>query len=109
MIYELRTYWAAPGKIEALHRRFRTLTLGVFARHHIEVVGFWTPKPVTAESGHLIYLLRFADEAAMHAAWEAFRADPEWVAGRAASEKDGRLVEKLTSQVLSPTDYSPMG
>ena len=45
MIYELRTYWAAPGKAEALHNRFRTLTLGIFAKHAMQVVGFWTPDP----------------------------------------------------------------
>ena len=108
MIYELRTYWAAPGKIEALHQRFMTVTLKVFERHHMEVVGFWTPDPVTPESGDLVYMMRFADQAAMQAAWDAFRADPEWIEGRAASEKDGRLVDRLTSQVLKPTEYSAL-
>jgi hypothetical protein len=107
MICELRTYWAYPGKTEALHQRFRTLTLGIFQRYAMEVVGFWTPNPVTAESGSLVYLLRFPDEASMQAAWDAFRADPQWIAGKAASETDGVLVEKLTSVVLHPTDYSP--
>jgi alkylation response protein AidB-like acyl-CoA dehydrogenase len=107
MIYELRTYWAAPGKIEALHRRFRTLTLGIFKRHAMHVVGFWTPVPVTADSGDLVYMLRFADEEQMKAAWEAFRADAEWIAGKAATETDGTLVTKLTSIVLQATDYSP--
>ncbi len=107
MIYELRTYWAAPGKIDALHRRFQTLTLDIFARHGMEVVGFWTPSPPTPESGDLVYLMRFADEASKDAAWEAFRADPQWIEGKAASEKDGALVVKLTSLVLRPTDYGP--
>lgn len=107
MIYELRTYWAAPGKAEAMHRRFRTLTLGVFERHNLQVVGFWTPTPVTAESGDLVYMLRFADEEQMKAAWEAFRADAEWIAGKAASEIGGTLVTKVTSMLLRATDYSP--
>ncbi len=106
MIYELRTYWAAPGKIEALHKRFRTLTLGVFQRHNMEVVGFWTPQPATPESGDLIYILRFADEAAQIAAWEAFRQDPEWINGKAASEESGPLVDHITSVLMNPTDYS---
>jgi hypothetical protein len=107
MIYELRTYWAAPGKIDDLHRRFRTLTLGLFERHGMEVVGFWTPCPPTPESGDLVYLLRFADEAGKESAWEAFRSDPDWIAGKAASEKDGTLVVRLTSVVLQPTAYAP--
>jgi len=106
MIYELRTYWAAPGKIEDLHNRFRNVTFNVFKRHQMTVTGFWTPSPATAESGDLVYILAFADEAAMKTAWDAFRDDPEWIAGREASELNGKLVTKLTSVVLNPTDYS---
>ena len=108
MIYELRTYWAAPGKIEDLHNRFRNVTLNVFKRHQMEVVGFWTPSPVTDESGDLVYILAFADEAAMKTGWESFRADPEWIAGSTASELNGKLVAKITSVVLQATDYSPL-
>lgn len=107
MIYELRTYWAAPGKIENLHRRFRELTLRIFERHHMEVVGFWTPCCATPESGDLVYILRFNNEEDKKAAWEAFQNDSEWIEGKAASEKDGKLVDHLTSQLLSLTDYSP--
>ena len=108
MIYELRTYWVAPGKLDRLHTRFRELTLGLFARHAMNVVAFWTPAPTTEASGDLVYLLAFPDQAALEAAWAAFRADPEWQAGKAASEADGPLVAKLTSTVLQPTDYSPL-
>ena len=108
VIYELRTYWAAPGKLDRLHNRFRTLTLGLFARHDMRVIGFWTPEPSTGDSGDLVYLLAFPDRAALDAAWSAFRADPDWQAGKAASEVDGSLVSKLTSTVLQSTDYSPL-
>jgi hypothetical protein len=106
MIYELRTYWAAPGKVENLHNRFRNLTLKIFKRHQIEVVGFWTPASPTPDTGDLVYIVRFQDEGAMQKAWEAFRSDPEWIKGRAESEVDGKLAVKVTSQVLYPTDYS---
>ncbi len=108
MIYELRTYWAAPNKLAALHHRFRSLTLGIFARHQMQVIAFWTPSPAMPETGDLVYILGFASTAAMEAAWEAFRNDPAWIAGKAASEIDGKLVDKLTSIVLTPTDYSPL-
>jgi hypothetical protein len=108
MIYELRTYWAAPGKLDRLHARFRNLTLSLFARHAMQVVAFWTPSRADESTGDLVYLLAFPDQAALDAAWAAFRADPEWVAGKAASEHDGTLVAKLTSTVLEPTDYSPL-
>lgn len=108
MIYELRTYWAAPGKAEALHARFRNLTLGVFARHRMQLIGFWTPLADTETQGDLVYLMAFSDEQQARAAWDAFRADPEWQAGKAASEVDGSLVTRLTSVFMQPTDYSPL-
>ncbi|MEN9934065.1 MAG: hypothetical protein RLZZ387_644 [Chloroflexota bacterium] len=108
MIYELRTYWATPGKAEALHSRFRTLTLGVFARRGMQLVGFWTPTADTETNGDLVYLMAFPDEEAGRAAWDAFRADPEWQAGKAASEVDGPLAARVTSVFMQPTDYSPM-
>ena len=108
MLYELRTYWTAPDKLDALHARFRDVTLPLFARHGMHVVGFWTPSPRTEASGDLVYLLMFPSEAAVATAWAAFRADPEWQAGKAASEAGGPIVVKVTSTVLQPTDYSPL-
>jgi len=108
MIYELRTYWAAPGKAAALHNRFRTLTLGIFAKHQMQTVGFWIPSPATEETGDLVYIMAFPDEEAKARAWAAFRVDPEWIAGRAASETEGTLAVKVKSVTLQPTDYSPI-
>jgi hypothetical protein len=108
MIYELRTYWAAPGKLDQLHSRFRALTLAVFARHGIQLIGMWTPAQPTVESGDLVYLLAFPDQAERAARWRAFDEDAEWQAGETASEVDGPLVVQVTSTVLTPTDYSPL-
>lgn len=108
MVYQLRVYWSPPGKAEAMHARFRNVTLPLFARHKMKVVGFWTPTPRTEESGDLVYILAFPDAAAVDAAWTAFRADPEWQAGKAASEVDGPIVSRLTNTLMDPTDYSPM-
>lgn len=108
MIYELRTYWATPGRLDALHERFRSLTLRMFARHQMQVVAFWTPQFSDEASGDLVYLLAFPSVEALGLAWAAFRADPEWQAGKAASEAGGALVTKLTSRTLVPTDYSPL-
>ncbi len=108
MVYELRTYWAAPGKIQALHERFRSLTMGIFKRLNMEVVGFWTPASPDPETGDLVYIMRFSDEATMKTAWEKFRSDPEWIAGRTASEINGKLAVKVTSVSLTSTDYAPI-
>ncbi len=108
MIYELRTYWAMPGKLDDVHARFRNHSIRLLAKHNAHLLGFWEPSPRTAESGDMVYILIHADEAAMKANWDAFRADPEWHAARDASEANGKIVERTSSLVLKPTDYSPL-
>jgi len=58
-VYELRTYYAAPGKMEALHARFRDYTLKFFEKHGLKVEGFWKPLDEKAQSEKLVYLLSF--------------------------------------------------
>ena len=107
-VFELRTYHAAPGKMEALHARFRDHTCKLFRKHGMTIVGFWSPaKPAEAEKT-LVYLLAFPSKEAADKSWGAFRDDPEWKAAKEASEKDGKLVEKVEQLFLNPTDYSPL-
>lgn len=108
MIYELRIYWAEPGRADDVNARFRDHTRRLFAKHNMGMVGFWTPKPRTDETGDLVYILIHESEEAMAASWAAFRADPEWQKARADSEVNGKIVAKGTSQVLIPTDYSAL-
>ena len=108
MIYELRTYWAMPGKLADVHARFRNHSCRILAKHNMPLLGFWEPSPRTAESGDLAYILIHADEAALQANWAAFRVDPEWQQVRDASEVNGKIVERTASLVLKPTDYSPV-
>jgi hypothetical protein len=108
-VFELRTYQAGPGQASALNDRFRTHTLGLFARHGMEVIGFWVPREADGTpTDRLVYLLAFADREAAAAAWEAFRVDPDWVAAKADSERDGPLAVSIESVWLDPTDYSPL-
>ena len=41
--FELRTYTAAPGKLEALHARFRDHTNAIFTKHGMTMLGYWVP------------------------------------------------------------------
>lgn len=106
-VFELRTYHTHPGRLAALNARFRDHTCGLFKKHGMELVGFWTPKE--GQKGHgdtLVYLLAFPSREAAEASWKAFRDDPEWKAAKDASEKDGPIVERVESVYLDPTDYS---
>ena len=108
MIYEYRVYEAAPGKMEALHARFRNHTLGIFERHGIKNIGYWT-SAVGDYSDRLIYIMSPSKtKATARAAWAAFRADPEWNKVRSESEVDGALTARVFNTLLSPTDYSPL-
>ncbi len=108
-LFELRTYHAAPGKLDALQARFANHTLSLFAKHGLTVVGFWVARDANGQPGDdLVYILAFQDSEAREQAWEAFRADPDWVKARADSEADGPLVISLESVFLDPTSYSPL-
>ncbi len=107
-VFELRTYTAAPGKIDALHARFRDHTLKLFEKHHMTVIGFWRPADEQQAKRQLVYLLAFPSQEAAARSWKDFQADPQWKNVKEASEKDGPLVEKIDSVYLKPTDYSPL-
>src|SRR5882724_2062964 len=107
-VFELRTYTAKPGKIDELHARFRDHTLKLFEKHHMTVVGFWKPTDEQQAKRQLVYLLAFPSQEAAAKSWKDFQADPEWKAVKETSEKDGKLVERIESVYLKPTDYSPL-
>ncbi|MGL6096640.1 MAG: NIPSNAP family protein, partial [Fimbriiglobus sp.] len=104
-LYELRVYYAAPGKLDALHARFRDHTAKLFEKHGMTNVGYWTP--IENPDNKLIYVLSHPDMAARQKSLAAFLADPEWLKAKAASETDGKLVAKIEETFLTPTDYSP--
>jgi hypothetical protein len=107
--FEMRTYIAPEGKLDALHARFRDHTNKLFAKHGIEMVGYWTPvDEAKGAKTTLVYILAYPSKEARAASWKAFGADPEWLKAKAASEVNGKLVEKVESVFLKPTDYSPM-
>ena len=107
-VYELRVYHANPGKLEALHARFRDHTCKLFQKHGIELVGFWTPTQGEEAKNTLYYIIAFPDAEAQKKAWQAFRDDPDWKKAKADSEKEGVLVNKVDSTNLKATDYSPL-
>jgi hypothetical protein len=107
-VFELRTYYAHPGKMKALHARFREHTCKLFEKHGITLIGFWSPTDPAKAENVMIYLLAYPSKEAADRAWKAFRADPDWLKAKADSEKDGPLVQKVESVYLNPTDYSKL-
>src|SRR5690242_11432784 len=75
-VFELRTYTASPGKLAALHARFRDHTNALFRKHGMTVIGFFSPTEGERQQDTLVYLLAFPDRAAREHSWQAFRDDP---------------------------------
>lgn len=106
-VFEMRTYYAAEGKFDALQKRFRDHTVGLFQKHGMTSIGYWVPQDAKDGKGtKLVYILAYPSREAAKASWEAFQADPEWQRVKAASETGGKLVDKVESVFLDPTDYS---
>src|SRR5437764_509658 len=87
-LYEMRTYYAAAGKLDALQARFRDHTMKLFAKHGITSIGYWTPANGPKGAGNtLIYILAHKSVDAAKKSFDEFRKDPDWIAAREASEK----------------------
>ena len=110
-VFEMRTYYAAPGKLEDLQARFRDHTVKLFEKHGMTNVGYWVPvdeKTGQPSGNTLVYILAYPSLEARTKSWDGFRADPAWNAARNESEKNGKLLEKIESVFLKATDYSVM-
>jgi hypothetical protein len=107
-VFELRTYTAPEGKLDALQTRFRDHTMRIFERHGMTNVGYWLPQDTTLRENTLVYLLAHPTRAAADQAWRDFAADPEWQRVSEESQRDGRIVSQVVRMYLDPTDFSPM-
>jgi NIPSNAP len=106
--FELRIYTAAPGKMEALHKRFRDHALRFFEKHGIQSVGYWTGVD-EKHQGKIYYIIAYPDQASREKMLvNGIAKDPEFIKAVIESEKGGKLVESVEEVFLAPTDYSPI-
>src|SRR5262245_17019514 len=107
-VFEMRTYYAHPGKMKALHERFRNHTNKLFEKHGMTLIGFWSPIDGKEAEKKMVYILAYPSHEAAKQSWDGFRKDPDWIAAKKASEKDEELVAKVESVFMHPNDYSPI-
>lgn len=107
-VYELRTYTTHPGKLDALLARFRNHTTKLFEKHGMKNIGYWVPQDEPQKKNTLIYVVSHASRDAAKKSWDAFRADPAWIAARDESEKNGKIVEKVEAVYMDPVDFSAL-
>jgi len=107
MLYELRIYHSMPGKLPALVSRFENATVGLFEKHGIQQVGFWTV--VIGESNaDLYYILKWESLDERQKKFAAFQADPDWIAARDKSEAGGPLIASISNTIMTPTRFSAL-
>jgi len=107
-VFELRTYYALPGRLPNLLARFRDHTVKLFEKHGMTNVGYWVAADAPGSENTLIYVLAHASRDAAKKSWDAFRTDPAWLKARAESETDGKIVDKVEAVYLNPVDFSAL-
>jgi len=106
-VYELRIYHLNEGKQPGILERFRSKETAIFARYGMHGVGYWVPTDEPLAGRTLVYLLRHKSREAATESWAKFGKDPEWVALKAETEKDGAFVKVHDVTFLKLTDFSP--
>ena len=107
-VFEIRTYYTLPGRLDALHKRFREHTLRLFEKHGMTNVGYWVPQDSPARDNPLVYVISHASREQAKVNWAAFLADPLWQKVAADSQKDGKIIDRIESVFMDATDYSPL-
>lgn len=101
----MRVYRCMPLKLPALLSRFENAALPLWKKHGIRQAGFWTTL-IGQSNRELTYLIEWESLDERQKKWAAFQADPEWIRQRDESEKNGAIIENVTSQILVPAAFS---
>ena len=85
----------------------------LFEKHGMQNVVYWVPDEEPESQQKLVYLLAHKSQEAAKESFAGFRADPDWLAAKKASEETagGSLTVKVNgvlSEFLIPTEYSPL-
>ena len=75
-VYEMRVYYANPGKFEALNARFKNHTLKFFEKHGMTNVGYFVPAGDNKDE-KLVYFLSYPSKDAADKSWKSLFADDD--------------------------------
>ncbi|MSV31265.1 MAG: NIPSNAP family protein [Bryobacterales bacterium] len=106
-VYELRMYHTLPNRLMPLETRFRNGEVKVFEKNNMNFIGGWIPQDSPNHENLYIYMLAHESRDAAKKNWAGFGADPEWKVIQKTSEADGKIVEKIESYFMDPSDFSP--
>lgn len=107
MIYEYRKYIATPGNLAKVHQRFEERVVGLFERHGIDVMAYFTPVAGASIMNEVHYIVRWPDTETMTQTWERFMSDPEVIDVVVEFDKSGPIVADAVNEIWKLTGYSP--
>ena len=106
-LFELREYQAMPGKIVNVAERFGGFTCEAFKKHGFRQVGYWLNR-IGGNDHQLVYMLAWESLDERVNRFDTFAKDPDRARVFGESEKNGPIVEQVTTTILRPTAFSPM-
>jgi hypothetical protein len=105
-LFEMRTYYCLPGRYPNIVARFRDHTRKLFEKHGMQNIMYFETIEKDGGQSTLLYFLAHKDADAAKKSWDGFRADPDWIKVRNASEESGKIVERVESIYMKPTSFS---
>jgi hypothetical protein len=107
-VFELRVYHTVPGKAGALQEEFRDKVSKLFAKHDLKALGYWAPLDPPTSENTFVYILAHPNREEAKKHWAAFQADPDFQEMiKSQQAPDAKVVEKVDSTYMQPTDFSP--
>jgi hypothetical protein len=91
--FEMRTYTVHEGKMPDLIKRFQNHTRTLFSKHGIENVAYLLSEEQPEKQ--LTFIIGYPSASERDIRWNNFANDPEWKAVAAASEANGKIVQKV--------------
>ena len=101
MIYELRLYAVAPGRMADVHDRFNHHFPALFAKHGVDCVARWVAL-AGPDAPRFVYLMAYRDYAHRESVWASFYQDAEWWRIRAETNAGHEMVERHDLFFLKP-------
>ena len=107
-VFEIRTYTASDGRLDALHARFRDHNLRILQKYGITNIAYFKPLDAPLSQNTMMYVVAHPSRDAARKAWAGVAADPEFQKVLAETDRNGTVVAKVESVFADPADYSPL-